>query len=42
VKQKKKFDEDEANFDKLVNNYKDRFKETDFKKSKWYETTNKS
>jgi hypothetical protein len=39
---KKKFDQDEADFDKLVNDYREKFKKTDLKKSKWYESANKS
>ncbi|EZA60041.1 RNA-binding protein [Ooceraea biroi] len=42
VKQKKKFDEDDANFNKLLNNYRSKLKGINLKKSKWYESTSQS
>ncbi|KYN22776.1 PREDICTED: RNA-binding protein 28 [Trachymyrmex cornetzi] len=38
LKKAKKFDTDDANFNKLLNNYRNKLKGIDLKKSKWYES----
>ncbi|XP_024883836.1 RNA-binding protein 28-like [Temnothorax curvispinosus] len=42
VKQTKKFDADDANFNKLLNNYRNKLKGINLKKSKWYESSSGS
>ncbi|KAL6258760.1 hypothetical protein P5V15_010708 [Pogonomyrmex californicus] len=42
MKQTKKFDADDTNFNKLLNNYRNKLKGIDLKKSKWYESSNGS
>ncbi|XP_018299989.1 RNA-binding protein 28 isoform X2 [Mycetomoellerius zeteki] len=39
LKKTKKFDADDANFNKLLNNYRNKLKGIDLKKSKWYESS---
>lgn len=42
MKQTKKFDADDANFNKLLNNYRTKLKGINLKKSKWYESSDGS
>lgn len=42
IKKTKKSDADDANFNKLLNNYRNKLKGIDLKKSKWYESSNVS
>lgn len=42
MKKTKKLDADDINFNKLLNNYRNKLKGIDFKKSKWYESSNGS
>ncbi|KAG5321548.1 RBM28 protein, partial [Acromyrmex heyeri] len=39
LKKAKNFDADDANFNKLLNNYRNKLKGIDLKKSKWYESS---
>ncbi|KYN07053.1 PREDICTED: RNA-binding protein 28 [Cyphomyrmex costatus] len=42
LKKAKKFDADDAKFNKLLNNYRNKLKGIDLKKSKWYESSAES